>query len=106
MTPPTLRKDCYVQALKFDPQDAPTWNSLGTVLGGGGSVTVNGTTYTEKDFYVQALQLDPQDALVWNNLGNVLSGGGTVTFNGATYSDKSCYLKSPQLRSSACPRLE
>ena len=51
-------KDCYLNALKLDPQYACAWHNLGTVLSGSDSLTVNGATYTEKGCFLEALKLD------------------------------------------------
>jgi len=82
-------KDCCINALELEPENAERWFKLGIQ---GGTVGVV-REYSEKDCYMRAVELDPHLAMAWYKLGT--QGGGTVA--GFHYSAEDCFLKSGYL---------
>jgi len=55
--------DAYQQALRLNPDDATSWNSLGEAYSQLGQLT------TAAEANQQAVRLNPENAIVWYNLG-------------------------------------
>ncbi len=83
------KKQCYLEALKLDPNDAKAWYKLGCQGGG----EVNGQVFNKVQCYLEALKVDRNFALAWFSLG--AEGGGEV--NGQEFSKKHCYLEALKL---------
>merc|ERR1712196_555196 len=81
--------DCYLQALRHDPNSATVWHILGHQGGG----QVGDKEHNAKDCFLQALKHDPNHAIAWYNLGT--EGGGQV--GDKEYNAKDCYLQATEL---------
>jgi hypothetical protein len=86
-------RDCYLEALKHDPNNSGAWHNLGVDLTSTESISVNGARYSKRDCCVEALKLDPKNSSAWNNLGVDLTSTEPISVNGAQYSKRDCYVE-------------
>jgi len=87
-------QECYLEALRLDPQSSHAWNELGRWGG-----TVDGKLYTKKECFIEAIRHYPRSgmyhpwtdnrnqSIFWVNLG--IEGGGRV--GGREYTEKQCF---------------
>ena len=87
------KQQCYVQALKIDPEYGSVWDSLGQTIESGETVEVDGTPYTQRECYLQAVKFYPGATYPWMRLANAMEAGEAVTVNGTVYTKQKCYVE-------------
>ena len=57
------KRDCYLEALRLDPNNFKAWNNLGFSMAAGEHAVVDGKDCTKRECYLEALQHDPNTRL-------------------------------------------
>lgn len=90
---PFSRKDCYVESLKKDPENAKVWYELGLTLHSKETVVIGEEACNAQKCFVNAVLRNQDDPIAWEGLAKTLSGTKKAMLWNKPYSRKACLIE-------------